>query len=768
MRIRSKIGSHSQNRSSILKVALFLVVFAGVILSQQTATFSVSPSKANDESEITGRKVVIVSMPRVTWDLLDVADTPNIDKLVEDGSIANLSIRTAQAERSLEKGYASLSAGDRAIAVSSDRSTFFAADETIKGKPARDIYKWEQGVYPDDVDAFSVGFELTRQRNASSLTSSEVGAFADSLNSNGRSIGVFGNADSCANDVMSCRQRSVAYLGSDKNGLVRYGDISRRILNSDMSLNMKLVKEKSLVSIKKNDVTAVECSDLERIDRERKSSDSSVVSSRFSKAINQCDDLIGSLVKGLDLSKDRILIVSPVSPQSTEQLTVFIASGKGIEPGFAVSGITRRGGIVALADVAPSVLTFLGVDPPESMVTTLMDFQKSDENANDRVDRLVHENDGALVRDNSFSLIATIFIFTSFFGAIVGLLSYKKIKSLRIVAKFLLLMSLSMPSITFLMLPFMTSIRESTNIAIVFVLFAITTSILGYLCGEKWGYCYVVLSISVFTLLLQLGDVITGGNLQLNSLFGYSAIVAGRFSGFGNLTFSIVAVSSLLIVAVVKELGATKPAWDKKWINYALMAMLILVLIIDGSPYFGSDVGGVLALTPTIFLVGLMLFGKRISWKSAIVAVIATLGAITAFSLFDLNRPASERSHLGRFVEVMLEGKAGIVIERKVLSNFNILTNAPIASLVIIGTLFALFLFLYPERYVKKNSVSHPFFRYIAYPGFLIGLLGMLLNDSGIAIPGMIISFAFPAVILMIFEINPVSESNTTSESVSV
>ena len=51
------------------------------------------------------------------------------------------------------------------------------------------------------------------------------------------------------------------------------------------------------------------------------------------------------------------------------------------------------------------------------------------------------------------------------------------------------------------------------------------------------------------TLVTLAGDVLTGSHLELDGLLGYDAIVAGRFTGYGNLTFGLLSVSALLLTA---------------------------------------------------------------------------------------------------------------------------------------------------------------------------------------------------------------------------
>ncbi len=728
-------------------VCALFILFS--VLAQSTPVFSLSGSE-QDTSDKEPR-MVIVSMPRVTWKTLRDANTPNIDVLIERGSVASLSIRTSKNNRSIEKAYASLSAGNRALAATSQDSTFYAPDEIVNFRKAKDVFYDEQRFVPNDVAAVATGFEQTRVQNTGGLYPSDVGGLATELQRNHRSIAVFGNADMCTEADSVCRQRAVAYLGSDTMGVVRNGDISRDLLLPDHTLDMEKIEKKATESVAEHDVTVIECSNLERIDRERRESKEEVLHNNFVKALHECDELIGATVRHLDLARDRIFVLSPVSPYLKEQLTVFIAAGKDIARGYAVSGITRRQGIVAIADIAPSVLNFFHIEPGDEMVTSLPDWKESTDSAAERENALIRTNDRALIRDQSFNYVAGIFILIAFSAAVLALVAYR-IVSWRNGTKVLLLMAMVMPTLTYAMLPLMLSLSSSINVVAAFVTLSLCCAGIAYYCGEKWGYVRTILGIVSINVGVQVIDIFTGGNLQLNSLFGYSAIVAGRFAGFGNLTFSIMAISSVVIVGMVQQLKKGHPEWNEKKINISLLLMMVAVLIVVGAPYFGSDVGGVLALTPTVFIIALMLYNKRIDIKSFLVAILITLGTISIFSLFDLQRPISERTHLGRFVQILLHGEPGAVIGRKVVSNFHILTNSLFASIVIIGTMYVAYLFLSPEKFLRSNAAAYPSFRYIVYPGLIVATLGMFLNDSGIAIPGMMLTIAFPTIALLAFE----------------
>lgn len=702
------------------------------------------------DSNKTG-KVVIVSMPRVSWyDLQDV-QTPNIDKLINSGSIANLSIMVPGKTKTLEKGYATISSGVRTYAADSTQSTFFSPNENVDGKNARQVFQNEQQTPVGDSKAVSLGFELTRTNVINDLSSATVGLFAQTLHEHNKSIAVYGNADTCEPESMRCRNRSVGYMGVNTNGLMRSGDISRELLDSNGSMNMKKVENISLKSIKNNDVTVVECSDLDRIDGAAKETKQTITQANFKKAIQECDDLIGAIDNNLDTTKDNIYVVSPMSKRSLQELTVFIAAGKGVKPGVAVSGITRRKGIVALADIAPTILDSYGIEPPKQMVSTLIEYDGSSASTHSRIQSMIKLNRGAVVRDKSFQTVAVIFVSIVFLGALFYIFSYK-LKKGQTIAKLVALFSLLMPTVSFLLLPFMIPLNNTDTIAAVFVILSCIFTAVAFFVAKQIGYVKTLLAIVLFNVIFQCIDMLFAGYFQLNSLFGYSAIVAGRFAGYGNLTFSIIAISTVICVALIKQYSIDQK-YDSRKTNLYLVVFMITVLIFVGAPYLGSDVGGVLALTPTIFISSMMLYEKRINIKALVLAGFGTLIAITIFSLFDLARPASERTHLGRFVKVLLSGDGGAVIERKITSNLSMFSNSLFGSFLIIGSLIALYLYLNPEKFLTRTRDKYPVFVYIAYPGLVLAVLGMLLNDSGIAIPGMMASIALPVLALLAFEV---------------
>ena len=172
-------------------------------------------------------------------------------------------------------------------------------------------------------------------------------------------------------------------------------------------------------------------------------------------------------------------------------------------------------------------------------------------------------------------------------------------------------------------------------------------------------------------------DIVTGGNLQLNTVFGYSPIVAGRFAGFGNQAFSLLAISALLVAyGGLGGGGATQPrraaAPSSRRRRGAVRGR--------DRPRRGSPVrirrGWRAGLRPGVRRLrghAARAGGSGRGWSSLIAA--ATIAVLGLFAAIDLSRPAESRTHLGRFADKLVSGDFAIVLQRKLESNISVLTS---------------------------------------------------------------------------------------------
>ena len=733
----------------IVMIVAFLFILSGSIKSNAS-------TNTLDTKKIKNR-VLVVSLPRVTWEILQTVSTPNIDKLIDVGSVADLSVRTLGGSSNADEGYATISAGSRAVVDKSLDSDFVNSDEIFDGMKAREIFIDQRGVIKSKSPAgLGLGFEKTIRANSKSLNITEVGTFSDALYKNNKSIAVFGNADSCLSDDPNCFNRSIAYVGTNSNGVLVNGDVTRGLLKTaknnttQLSLDNNAVAKKVKESLKIHDINVVECSDLERVEDLRTTTRRSISDANFINAIKKCDELIGSIMTSISLKDDQVYLISASSPKALPETTIFIAAGKDIPRGYASSSTTRHIGLVSLVDIAPTILKSQGIATPDAMGDTLLDFHSNKLSSHDREKSLQKINSQAVARDAALKPAVWTLLIIFIATVLVSLIAFTRAGKWRKVAKYLSLITLSYPLSTYIMQPFTLVINGAYGFLIAIGLVSILCATLLVWLMSKWNLIKVILFLSTTYLVVQIVDILFDGKLQFNSIFGNATINAGRFAGWGNSAFSFVAIFSFIFVAMVKE--STLKNNTKNYINLYLILFLIIVLAIDGAPFFGSDVGGVLALTPGVFVLSMMLYKKRVGIKSIILSTLITLGAISAFALIDLSRPISQRTHLGRFADSLIQGEALITIERKMAASIKSFNMPTLYLTTIVALLFVVYITLSKQQLYKKMVNKYDGINLIILPGIIVAILGMLLNDSGLSIPALMLTIFVPFCSLFVLE----------------
>jgi hypothetical protein len=183
-----------------------------------------------------------------------------------------------------------------------------------------------------------------------------------------------------------------------------------------------------------------------------------------------------------------------------------------------------------------------------------------------------------------------------------------------------------------------------------------------------------------------------------------------------------------------------------------MTAIFVGAVVIDGAPSFGSDVGGVLALVPALAVTGVLLSGRRPNVRVLLIGIAGALIAIALFIAIDLARPPAARTHLGRLVEdVRARGFDVLVgtIERKVRSNLRVFRST-IWTFFVPPALAAMAWFLArPRGRWGRLAEVFPKVRAGLVGGLIVAVLGFAVNDSGIVVPAVVLSFLVPMALLV-------------------
>lgn len=694
------------------------------------------------------QKIVIVTMPSVVWEDVTAGLAPNLKRLAAEWSIGALSVRTVGSRTDLPSAMATLGAGNRARG-------------NIRPLAQGDVAAAPNAAAGPGGSARVRNMRHVAEENAQLSFGAKPGLLGSRLRSMGLRTGVAGNADggivfpTSGNRTGSGRDRRRfgALALADLAGNVDQGAVGDALAMPDNStLNGYRADPAVLLSaarsvIEKSDVALVELTDAYRegliafADLPEVETASRHIEAR-QRAVSRDDALLAAVVKMVDLSRDSLIVVSPTGLgfSEPERLTVGLLAGVGAaRPGWLTSAVTLREGLVTLSDIAPGILRLLGEPQPAAMSGRPLHSSPGPKDG--RLPRIAALQENALFHGRWVGVFFATFVFLQ---GLLYLLAWRRLEFN------------SGPGVAWL-----------RRFCLGFMAAPIAVLALVPLRPQRWGpvgpltviigACGLIVAmalkgpwrkdpagppafVAALTLLVIGGDLLTGARLQLSSLVGYSPVVAGRFYGIGNLTFALLATSALLLAAQLGKRYGKHGIW-------IVAAIGAITVVVDGHPRFGADFGGVLALIPGFGVLLFLLSGKRISVLRAAALGLAALASGLLLGALDSLRPEDRQTHIGRFVQRLVEhGPGGVadVIQRKALANWWLLTQSVLAISIPLALLFLAIMLRGPHGKLPVALETQPGLRLGLLAAAVTNFLGFALNDSGVAIPAMGLAMAAP------------------------
>ncbi len=721
---------------------VLLLVAAALLVAPGWASAQEDPSPDPDRG-----RVVVVSVPHLTWERFRSSPTPALGRLFERSALASLSVRTAAVETGPSPAYLTMGSGNRAVGDdSTDRDgVVLGRDEVWNGETGEQVFRRLAGI-ESDAPLLAVNVPRLRSANDAERYGTKVGALGDALADAGRRVAVVGNAGQSVHDVT---RRHAALFGVDAHGALGAGTVGPELLEVDagapfgVRTQLDVAVDAVRRELGRSDVLLVELSDLARAEAERPNTSVERGDELYQEALRREDALVDAVLSEVDLGRDTVMVVAPDPPAGDEQLTVFAVAGPRVEPGWASSGTTRRARYVALTDVAPTVLERLGVGIPTGMeptaVTSVADPLAFDE----KVDVLVDASARAELRDRTFGPFAVVFVGLVVIDLALAILCLSRYPRLtRWVAR-LSMWILAVPPVAFLAgalpLQHLTPVQLGTAVYGAAALGAAAAA-LATRARPRVGPLVIMAALW----LVLVVDVCTGARLQIDTLFGYSPVVAGRFAGFGNQAFSLLGIAAIAVVCGAYDLvGPSRSGRPPGWFLGAASAVFAISVVVDGAPGLGSDVGGVLALTPAAVLCVLLLARVRIRVRAIALSLAAALAVLGVFTLIDLARPADDRTHLGRFASKAVSSGVGQVIERKIATNLDVFSTIW-AWIIPAALVYFAYITWRPNRTIVLVNANHWGYRAFGIAGLSLGVGAMLFNDSGVSMPAVMLAVALP------------------------
>jgi hypothetical protein len=705
-----------------------------------------SPAGAQDDP---CARAVVFALPGVTWDDVARFRPPELLDVVAEGAAGSVSVRTIASRTSYSSGFATLGGGARLDGMP---VTGGAADA---GVPLGALRSGARAAGVEELAALadSAGYQARPGALGSALGDLRVVAIGNS------DLGRPPPAPAGAG-------RWTLLAAMSRDGTVDLSATGPELLVDDPEWPYGVRTDEAAIETAIDAAFEQPCAsmiidqgDLARADQFADLTFDDQADGRR-RALLAADDLLGFVRDRIDPVTDLLLVVSPTSPAwaPVAHLGVAVALGREFPAGATMSSSsTRRRGVVTLPDVAPTVLSHLEIAQPPSM--NGRPWVSADSGGANRIGAAVDLDRESVFVDRIKSPVSAGFVISQVIVYLMALalLAWRESKAAsragsrpaegRGLARGLELAALALvafPISTFfagafkaheLGVPMFVTLLLTIDAALVAVASAVTRKPLDRL-----------LVVAGFTLATIAADLMTGGRLQLNTVFGYSPIVAGRFAGAGNIAFAILGASTVLTGALVVN---RRPGRAALW---AVAGLFCFVIVVDGAPPFGSDVGGVLALVPALAVTWVLLSGRRPSVRILALGAAGALAAVAVFIAIDLSGPPASRTHLGRLVEDVRARGLDVLtetIQRKAASNLRVFRST-IWTLFVPPGLAALAWFLArPRGRWERLAETFPKLRAGLVGGLLVAVLGFAVNDSGIVVPAVVLSFLVPMALLV-------------------
>ena len=725
-----------------LRIATACAVVCGFVV------LGMSPAAAEEACE----RAVVVALPGVMWADLEELQPPNIMEAVEDGAWGSMSVRTNSARTSLASGFVTMGAGAR---VDGGVTT---------GGPA-DLAREIPGFNPDIaiIGDWKVGGVDEIERGASEAGySARAGALASALEARVLALGNGDLGKPAPAPVGYGRWAPLAAMNSD--GVVDADATHDELLVEDDGAPYGVRTDparidKALHTFFRTEdcgVAFIDQGDLTRFDqwvmalaRDEVSGDL-VEEQRVS--LQATDDLIGDLRERLE-PDDLLLVVSPTSPAwaGEAHLGVAIAVGPGFAPGTALeSASTRRSALVTLPDVAPTILDHFGVERPDVMNGRPMISAPTE--VTDPAASMRALDDESVFIDEVKGPLSGVFVIFQviIYVLILSLFRWRERRGGVGVTAARWLQICGLGAVAFPVATYLAGVVDGHSIGPVafgLLLVAIDAVLVTAAAMSLSRWLDRLLALVAFTWIVLAVDLVTGGILQLNTVFGYSPIVAGRFAGAGNIVFAVFGATAVLTAAL-----AAYRFDGRRWTMPAVVALFVVTIVIDGAPSFGSDVGGVLALVPALGLTLLLLTGRKPKLRALVAAVVGGVVVLGIFLLIDLSLPSESQTHLARLYEDASARGIGVfvdTVQRKATANLRVFTSTIWTYFVPPALMAMIYLLRRPSGRWQRLAVGYPKLRAGLIGGLVLAVTGFAVNDSGIVIPAVILSFLVPMALLV-------------------
>ncbi|AXH96990.1 hypothetical protein DV701_13445 [Ornithinimicrobium avium] len=726
----------------VLGAWILAAVAAGLGLAPRAGSTTTSPDSLGTPGD---GPVVVVGVPGLTWDLVDEDATPALHALAGEGGSAALVLRGTYEVTCSADAWLTVGAGQRAATDVEGCADAELEATPTSGRPApvlpQDVVVSGDGAAVVDESAWD---RWTRSGARSSLPP-QLGALAAAAEEAGTCVAAY--------DPLS------ALGAADGEGRVAAYLPQREALlptELDPGCSVHLMSTPSVTTPDREVLTT-------QPDRAEQVVVDPTVLSGVDAAVGELADRlpVGSslVVAGLGHPRD----------QAVATTLIVHPAGSGPQGATLTSGSTRQRSLVQLTDLTPTVLVQAGIaggSAASPLPTTLagapVTVAPGDDGRTRAQDLAAAVSGAKTLAPVALGVVAVLTL-----PVLVLALLLRRHRAVAVVGT----LAMAVPVATWLagLVPWWRADRPSV---------ALTTAVVGaalLVAGTAWagpwrrdplGPPTVVAAV---TLVVIGADTLCSARLGLVSVLGLQPVTAGRFYGQGNVGFGTVLGAFLVLAAAMLTwlpTAADRAGSDGRGRNGgdggrrraasrgagAAVAVLLLgagLTVVNAAPSGGADFGGVPAMVVATGLLALYALGQR--WSVRSLLTLAVLGVLVAavVMVLDWLRGPQRRTHLGAFVQQVVDGHALGIVTRKLDQSLGILISYPLSWLAVLALVLVAVVVVRRPRWsaaLWEPAGTHP----AALAGVVAMVLGWVLNDSGIAVVALALAVLIGAALAVL------------------
>lgn len=694
--------------------------------------------------------VFLFLLDRVGLKDITGGELPTVRRLAEWGGAGLLNARTGGG-RGSGASYATLGSGERAVGGTAS-GLAFNRDEVYAGQSVIHLYEALHGEAVGDAAIVHLGAAELQGLGAMQERPFSPGRLGEALRLARVPVAVYGNADT---PVLP--QRFGALVAMDRSGRIPAGNVGPDTLVDDPTWPFGLrtdydeLLELVLRHVDQPGLVVVDLADLARLEAVELPFTAEQFAAHRKAALGRMDAFVAAVMAALqEAATDHdVLIVVPQPPAADVSAGYLLTPavwahfpGAGGASGTTASGLltsptTRRTGLAANTDIAPTVLHWFGVEEPGWVGRTLSVVPTADvwsrlDALYDQITR-IHKQRLPVIQPYFFVQLAAVLLSTAVLVFHNKLSRY--LGAIARGARWLHLALVAFP-LALLLLPLLPPADSLLLVWGQIAGIALGLALAAHVAGGRNDPIFAFTLLCTATAAALCLDTAAGATLIQRSHLGYDPIGGSRYYGIGNEYMGVLIGTAAIAAGgwldKARRQGEAHVRRGPLWLVGICFAAIVFIF---ASPVHGVNFGGTIAATVGFGALAALFAHRRISWRSAGLTLAVLIGVIGLASLYDLGALNEAHSHVGGAIQQVSRSGADplwTIFERKLAVNVRLIRLTIWSRAFFISLIAAVGLMIYPPRLMRRLLHTHRYLGLAIRGSLIAAVTALLVNDSGI------------------------------------